>query len=191
MKKYSLIISILFLLSATAAHAQSLTRYLSIPSSGFTPQSSEGFFIDDGSYNGNTTGTARFFGGSFNMFAPVNLPHGMKVTSLHCGGGTSPIARLRFTLRRNEPQQANVDMAVIQLSGEESGGFKFMETNSITSPVVNNFSFNYYIVASANDGDVAPCTNCSVGSCRIGYAPNAVVSDPFPNPVEPSIDPRL
>jgi len=163
MKRHSLVISILFLLIASVALAQSPTRFLSIPSSGFTPQTSE-----EG-YSGNQTGTARFFGTGFWMFAPVNLPHGATVTSMRCGG-QAPFSddRIIFTLRRNDPQQANVDMATVMTTFERTG-FEFVATSSITSPVVNNNRFNYYIVAEADLIDVRHCTNCSVGFCRIGY----------------------
>jgi hypothetical protein len=163
MKRHTLVISILFLLIASVALAQLPTRFLSIPSSGFTPQTSEA------GYGGNLTGTARFFEEGFLMFAPVNLSHGATITSMRCGG-RAPRSdfRIIFTLRRNEPQQANVDMATVMTTFEETG-FQFVDTSSITSPVVNNNRFNYYIVAEADAIDVGFCTDCSVGFCRIGY----------------------
>jgi hypothetical protein len=163
MKRHSLVISILFLLIASVALAQSPTHFLSIPSSGFTPQTSE-----DG-YSGNQSGTARFFQAGLLMFAPVNLPHGATVTSMRCGG-RAPRSdfRIIFTLRRNEPQLANVDMATV-MTTFEGIGFQFVGTSSITSPVVNNSRFNYYIVAEADAIDVGFCTSCSIGFCRIGY----------------------
>ena len=84
MKKFSLImiIAILVLLIAPVTLAQSTTRYLSIPSSGFTPRASEGTVGNDAGYDGNQSGTARFFNGSFAMFAPVNLPDDATVNSM-------------------------------------------------------------------------------------------------------------
>ena len=163
-----MVISILFLFIASVALAQSPSRFLSIPSSGFTPQDSEGFGGNAG-YDGNKTGTARSFDGSFRMFAPVNLPHGATVTSMCCGGrAPSSDSRIIFTLRRNEPQQANVNMATAMTTFEGTG-FQFVDTTSITSPVVNNAKFNYYIIARLSFFDVATCPECSVGFCRIGY----------------------
>ena len=82
----------------TSSSALAQSEFLSIPSSGFTPQSS------DRGHNGNVTGTARFFEKSMIMFAPVNLPHRATVTSLLCGGATGANNyRIQFTLRRNEP----------------------------------------------------------------------------------------
>ena len=151
MKKHGLIISTLFLLTASVAHAQltstplaPTTRFLSIPSSGFTPRSSEGFSASSlgVGYNGNRTGTARMFEESFLMFAPVNLPHDARVTSMHCGGrAPDHLFRIMFTLRRNEPQRANVDMATV-MTTFEGNGFQFVDTSSITSAVVNNARFN-------------------------------------------------
>ncbi len=88
MKKFSLImiIAILVLLITPVALAQSTTRYLAIPSSSFTPRTSEGSLDGNGGYDGNQSGTARLFNESFLMFAPVNLPHSATVTSMRCGG---------------------------------------------------------------------------------------------------------
>ena len=173
MKKFSLItiVAILILLTAPVAFAQSTTRYLSIPSSGFTPRASEGSVGSDAGYDGNQSGTARFFNGSFELFAPVNLPDGVTVNSMRCGGQVLASNRIRFTLRRNQPQQANVDMATV-MSGTGDTGFQVLDTNSIESPMIDNAPFNYYIVAQANDFDVGVCPTCSVGFCRIGYTIN-------------------
>ena len=170
MKKFSLImiIAILVLLIAPVTLAQSTTCYLSIPSSGFTPRASEGTVGSDAGYDGNQSGTARFFNGSFAMFAPVNLPDGATVNSMRCGGQVSTSNKISFTLRRNEPQQANVDMATV-MSNVGDTGFQFLDTTSIESPTINNATFNYYIVAQADDFDVGVCPTCSVGFCRIGY----------------------
>jgi hypothetical protein len=106
------------------------------------------------------------------MFAPVTVPHGATIGSMRCGGrAPSSEFRIVFTLRRNEPQQANLDMATV-MTTFEGLGFQFVDTNSITSPVINNERFNYYIVAQTNTLDVGFCPNCSVGFCRIGYTVN-------------------
>ncbi len=76
--------------------------------------------------------------------------------------------RVEFTLRRNQPQIANVDMATVTTTFEGLG-FQHPETASITSPVVDNATFNYYIVAAAIHIDVGRCRNCVVGYCRIRY----------------------
>lgn len=141
------------------------TSFLSIPSSGFTPRS----VTENHGYDGNNSGTARFFDKSFWMFAPVALPHGATVTALRCGG-TAPSNQIRieFTLRRNQPQMANVDMATV-MTTFEGMGFEHPETTSITSPVVDNAKFNYYIVAAARHIDVGRCPKCVVGYCTIRY----------------------
>jgi hypothetical protein len=152
------------------------TRYLSIPSSAFTPQNSA-----DG-YTGNDTGTNRTFPDTREvqrMFAPVHLPHEATVQSLWCGGhDMSENSFLRFTLRLNQPQQANVDMAVIETTLPDVG-FKFPATFDITSPQVNNKDggFNYYVVAEAISVQVdGACPSCTVGFCRIAYT----VDVPYP-----------
>lgn len=166
-----LLVAIFVVLTSTSALAQSSTQYISIPSSGFEPQSSEG--VGGGhSYNGNVTGTARFFDKSIIMFAPLNLPHGATVTSLFCGGmtQTSKNYRIAFTLRRNEPQQANVNMATTQTTFAHPG-FQFVGTNSVNEPLVDNATFNYYVVADLQSTDEFPqCPRCAVGFCRIGYS---------------------
>lgn len=154
-------------LMSIAAFAQTETSFLSIPSSGFTPQNVK----DAVGYDGNQTGTARRFQGNFRMYAPVNLPHGATVNHFRCGGrAASNEFRLIFTLRRNEPQQANVDMATVMTDFEQIG-FQFVGTGTtpIVSPVINNATFNYYIVAETSAFDVGFCSDCSVGFCRIRY----------------------
>ena len=165
MQRLGLLIVILLATSPTLAYAQSTVSYISIPSSGFTPRNS------DAGYVGNDSGTARQFGATgWQMMAPVNLPQGATVTSLSCGGAAADSDfRLIFTLRRNEPQQANVDMAEVMTTVAGSG-FQFVSTSSITSPEVDNQIFNYYIIAAADDFDVGFCGSaCSIGFCRIGY----------------------
>jgi hypothetical protein len=164
------LIAICVLLTASVAFAQSTTGFLSIPSSSFTPQTSEG--TGNAGYDGNVTGTARLFEGSFLMFAPVNLPHHATVTSLKCGGrAPSRDFKVGFTLRRNDPQQANVDMATVSTTFEGTG-FQFVSTTSITSAVINNARFNYYIAAQTDAFDVGFCPECSIGFCTIGYTVN-------------------
>jgi len=124
----------------------------------------------------NRTGTAHHFNAQ--MFAPVNLPHGDKVTSFQCGGSSFFNHSVVFTLRRNEPQQANVDMATVNTSLEGTG-FEFVRTDAITEPVVNNSRFNYYIVVDVADtrdnpnvDDFCPhlgSPKCTVGFCSIGH----------------------
>jgi hypothetical protein len=151
MRMLGLLTAILIALTSSDAFAQSLSpHYLSIPSSGFTPQDAGKTNVIE-SYDGNTSGTLRMFAKSYYMFAPVNLPHGATVTSMRCGGQSpkQKNQRIIFILRRNEPQQANVDMASIMTIFDETQ-FQFRDTTSITSPVVDNETFNYYIVASIN-----------------------------------------
>jgi hypothetical protein len=171
MRKLGPLVAILVLLTSLDALAQPQTMFLSIPSSGFTPQ--EG--VSGGaSYLGNRSGTARSFSSNLLMFAPVNLPHGASVISLRCGGADPAGFRIRFTLRRNEPQQANVDMATVMTSFEGTG-FQFVSTTSITAPVVNNSTFNYYMIAALEATFETPLCGslvCSVGFCRIGYTIN-------------------
>ena len=170
MRTLSLIVTVLTLHTSLAS-AQT-TSFLSIPSSGFTPDAATGDF----GYTGNDTGTARFFDNAFYMFAPVALPHGAKVTALRCGGkASSPEKRIAFTLRRNEAQVANVDMATVKTTFE-GAGFQHPRTTSISSPVVDNANFNYYMVAEIQYVDVSPCPTCSVGYCRIRYTIGGLVS---------------
>jgi hypothetical protein len=141
------------------------SSFLSIPSSGFTPKD----VTENLGYDGNSSGTARFFDNNSWMFAPVALPQGATVTGMRCGGmAPSPEFRINFTLRRNQPQVANEDMATV-MTTFEGVGFQHPETTSITSPVVDNANFNYYIVAEARHIDVGLCQKCTVGYCRIRY----------------------
>jgi hypothetical protein len=168
-RKVGLLVAILILLTSLSTLAQSQTLSLSIPASGFTPQAS---MLN---YFGNTTGTARFFGYNDRMFAPVYLPDRVRVTSLACGGTAPPTTlRIAFTLRRNEPQQANVDMATVRTTFAGTG-FQFVDTTSIAEPVVNNSRFNYYMIAALETTLASPgCVEgaCSIGFCRIGYIAN-------------------
>ena len=169
-----LLVAAILALTASAALAQP-TNYLSIPSSDFTPQNS------DAGYEGNASGTARHFGATgYQMTAPVNLPQDATVTSLRCGGAAADSdLRLVFTLRRNQPQQANVDMAEV-MTTFAGNGFQFVSTTSITSPEVDNGNFNYYIVAEAVHFDVGFCGSaCSIGFCRVGFIPAEIFGDGF------------
>ena len=163
MRTMALVVAILAA-QMSLAFAQE-TSFLTIPSSGFTSRT----VTENLGYEGNTSGTARLFDNSILMFAPVYLPHGATVTGLRCGGmAPSDEKRVEFTLRRNQPQIANVDMATV-MTTFEGLGFQHPETASITSPVVDNATFNYYIVAAARHIDVGRCRNCVVGYCRIRY----------------------
>lgn len=144
--------------------------FVSVPASAFTGISSGGH----GSYEGNETGTSRSV--KTKMFAPVNIPHGVTVTTFQCGGRAFFKKRIAFTLRRNEPQQENVDMAIARTSLNGTG-FEFVDAPGIKSGKINNGKFNYYIVAEIEDPNVTPptkpiCANgeCTVGFCRIGYS---------------------
>lgn len=152
-------------LTASEAVGQQTASFLSIPASAFTPRQ----VLGDSGYDGNESGTARLFGNNFVMFAPVHLPHRASVTSLSCGG-RAPSSQIQviFTLRRNQPQQANVDMATTSTDLAQTG-FQFVSTTSIVEPVINNQRFNYYLVAVARHIDVGRCPRCLVGFCSIGY----------------------
>lgn len=180
MRTLTLIISILTL-HTSLAFAQT-TSFHSIPSSGFTPQ----VVSESDGYGGNRTGTARSFDNGLWMFAPVTLPHGATVTAMRCGGkAPDNIHRIVFTLRRNQPQVVNVDMATVMTTYEELG-FRHPQTTSITSPVIDNANFNYYIAAMAQPLDVQRCPKCTVGYCRIRYTtgdptgPSPVIDDHSP-----------
>ncbi len=155
----------LFFFAVGSALAQN--RYLQIPASGFTPQTSGGAGVEG--YQGNTTGTARQFSGSVRMFAPANLPNGATITSLYCGGmAPTATTRLVFTLRRNQPQTANVDMVIVATDFAEEH-FEFTNSSSVVEPVVGNKTFNYYVVAEVDDLNGSLCPTCTIGFCRIRY----------------------
>jgi hypothetical protein len=176
MRKLKLLIAILGLLAPSVALAQSVS-YLAIPSSGFTTRNSTTVVdplrgtVETRSHTGNVSGTARFFGNNDLMFAPVNLPHGSKVISLTCSGGSpSPRTRVFFRLRRNEPQQANVDMALVFPNVRETN-YQDRSTTSINSPVIDNRRFNYYIAASIEaTNNIRECATCFVNRCIIAYS---------------------
>jgi hypothetical protein len=154
-----------FLLVALGTHAQS-TSFISIPASAFSGA--------NGSRSMNETGTAMFF--STYAFAPVNLPNRSKIISFACGARSFFQKSIVFSLRRNEPQQKNVDIATLSTSLTNTN-FEFLNTTTITEGVVNNSRFNYYIIADMfkpgeGPGNEAFCKKgeCWVGFCKIGYS---------------------
>jgi hypothetical protein len=179
MKKYSLFTIIILMLIASVTNADSI----SIPASAFSGRTDGGNL----GYLGNESGTARFF--NVKMFAAVNLPDRATVTSFRCGGRAFFKRIIAFTLRRNDPQQSNVDLATIRTSLDGTG-FEFVGTNNISSGTINNARFNYYIIAEIEDPSVNPPTRpfcpdkprpfprapkipeCSVGFCSIEYTEN-------------------
>jgi len=138
--------------------------HFSVPSSAFTP------WVGSRNYSGNQSGTARFFAYSQVMFAPVNLPGNSVVTSFSCGGAHPKVSgSIKFTLRRNNPQQANVDMAIATTDRARTG-FQRVRDSSITSAKIDNGRYNYYIVAErAGAEDFGNCPKCSIAFCRISY----------------------
>lgn len=163
----------LSLLSATSAFSQSVGS-LSIPAAAF-----------DGvrSFQ-NTSGTSKYF--RTLLYAPVFLPHGSTAINMTCGGKAPFGKNIIFTLRRNQPQQANVDMAVLETS-LDGAGFEFVTESVSDAQTIDNRIFNYFIVVDVSKpggnlpGDRAVCpptspsdvdpnrTKCSVGFCRVTY----------------------
>ena len=161
------ILAVMSLLFFAAGSALAQNRYLQIPASGFTPQTSEG--TGNAGYQGNTSGTARQFSGSVRMFAPANLPNGATINSLYCGGmAPTAITRLVFTLRRNQPQVANVDM-ITAATDYANVVFDYANSTSVTEPIVNNGAFNYYLAVEVDDQNGNLCPTCAIGFCRIRY----------------------
>lgn len=170
MKTLVALILTLGMLSSTASAQNS--GWLSIPAAAFSGSRSFP----------NGTGTAQFF--RTTAFAPVILPDNATVTVMSCGGRAVFRKHIIFTLRRNEPQQENVNMAVLETSLDGTG-FEFVTSNQIIDGAVDNRSFNYFIMADASKpggnlpGNRTVCTpttgpegsgtQCSVGFCRIGY----------------------
>lgn len=142
------------------------TLYRSIPASAFTAWDSSA------GWSGNTSGTNRHFtNATAYLFAPVELPHGATVTHLLCGGlDDQTDVKVQFVLRRNQPQIANVDMAVAE-STFAATGFQFVSTPTIASPQIDNATFNYYLIAQTIHFDVGFCPGCTVNFCRISYTP--------------------
>jgi hypothetical protein len=165
----------LLALASSIPVAIAQTDHLSIPSSGFTPQ-----LASDG-YTGNESGTARHFLGTGTlMFAPVNLPDGVTVKNLRCGGrANSTNFRMLFTLRGNRAQVLNVDLAEVATSFEGTG-FQFTGTTIINEPVIDNATFNYYIIATVEASAGGSCgSDCLIGFCRIEFAPREIFADRF------------
>jgi len=174
----------LFLTAITSTVLANTNGFISIPASAFSEKNSQAF-AEMTSYRGNDTGTSRYFSGT--MFAPLNLPHGSVVTSFSCGSKPKGSNITRFTLRRNEPQQANIDMAVIDTLKPNNvlapvTHYQILNTISIKSGGIDNSKFNYYIVASSispfpnanvttlcnsNLSNMERCGN--VNFCRVGY----------------------
>ena len=158
--------------------------YIAIPASAFSEKDSQSS-NENASYKGNQTGTSRYFNGS--MFAPIYLPHGSNVTSLACGSNPKGGYLTSFTLRRNEPQQANIDMASLEtailtegqvVKGIGLAAYQFLHTESIISPRIDNSKFNYYIIAyqknplpNARPPVALICADrcANVNYCSVGY----------------------
>ena len=177
MKILNLIITTYFVAISSMVIADT-NGFISIPASAFSEQDSQSS-TGDSSYKGNDSGTSRDF--KRKLFAPINLPHDGVVTSLTCGSKPKGGFLTSFTLRRNEPQQANVDMATVVTSkgGTLGAGlltYQIINTKSVISPLINNAQFNYYIVAAsispAPDGPVGlicPDRCGNVNFCSVGY----------------------
>jgi hypothetical protein len=136
----------------------------------------------DGHGRPNLSGTAQHF--NTILFAPISLPEDVTITSFECGGRAFFKRSIKFTLRRNEPQQQNIDVASMRTTLDGTG-FEVVRTSTINSGVINNERFNYYIVAEIKDPSVNPptrpfCPNkpsststkvpeCSVGFCEIRF----------------------
>ncbi|WP_144375408.1 hypothetical protein [Thiolapillus brandeum] len=184
-------IAMLYMLGNVSVTTADTFGFVSIPAAAFSVRDSQ-----TGSYTGNESGTARSFSGL--MFAPVDIPHGSVVTLFKCGGHPKAGTLVRFALRRNEPQQANVDMAVVEsafstdipLIGNKPTGlaqYQFLSTSRIVSGGIDNSIYNYYVVASTIyppfdslgpqfSGDSSPYSDCikagdctGVNYCSIGY----------------------
>lgn len=167
MKIFFRYITMLFFALLIASEA--LASPISIPASAF-------YSGPDGHGRPNKSGTAMDF--HTVLFAPVSLPQNATITSFNCGGRATFRKSVIFTLRRNEPQQQNIDIASMRTSLDGTN-FEFVGTRSINSGVINNANFNYYIVAEVDDPTKNPPTRsicgsqsnpkCSVGFCNIGF----------------------
>ena len=171
MRYSNILAAVIFAASPFTAVAED--GFLSIPASEFSG--------NDVAYN--DSGTTTFIRTA--AFAPILLPDDATITFFGCGGRAAFRKEVIFTLRRNAPQQANIDMAVLQ-TGLDETGFVFLNTNEVVQGEVDNKLFNYFIVAEASKPDAvqpnsrAICiptqngvdlksTECSVGFCRVGY----------------------
>lgn len=184
-------IVVTYLLLNASATLAGTKGVVSIPATAFTEQNSQSS-NQKGSYKGNKSGTSRSFTGM--MLAPINLPHGSIVTSFKCGAQPHDGSLVEFTLRRNEPQQANLDMGVITsafssvppLIGNKPLGlaeYQFISTTAITSGGIDNSKYNYYILASTIFppvdllvGSTPPWSKCAVSKsctsinfCNVSY----------------------
>jgi len=151
------------------AFSQPSLEYIAVPSSGFSPKAD--FGNNRTAYDGNETGTARFFMHSHTMFAPVSIPHNSIVTGFSCGGtNPTPRSSIKFTLRRNQPQQANIDMATA-ITDPTNNGFQFVSASNIESGQIDNQANNYYVVAKRVSvvENFGGCNKCAVGFCSIRY----------------------
>lgn len=149
-------------------------QFIAIPASAFTGQNSNRKSLNNkkNGYTGNSTGTTRYFKNK--LFAPVNIPHKAVVTLLYCRGSSVSHARTVFRLRRNEPQQANIEIANVKTSLDD-GGFESMTSRIRSNNKIDNYRYNYYLVAEhlSREGYIPSCelnnTGCSVNTCSIGY----------------------
>jgi hypothetical protein len=169
---------ILCLLISTPTAFAKYKGFISIPVAAFSSQGTGASNIAN-RYEGNDSGTSRTF--ISQLFAPVNLPHHSIVTSFSCGTNN---ATTNFILRRNEPEQANKDMAFLKVVGGPfiSLSYRVLHTTKIASPGIDNSKFNYFIVAKHDPFTIvlpggastgAPfCEGSTCGNirfCRIGY----------------------
>ncbi len=176
MKTTTLVIATVLSLIASASFAQP-TQFLAVPAAAFTPQNATTVenplrgTVETLGYSGNFSGTARFFGDNGVMFAPVYLPHGATVIAMECAGAAPRLSRrIAFKLRRNHPQQANLDIAAV-FTDFPVTSFQFKTTTRILAPVIDNRLFNYYLVAEIEaTNDIKECRTCWVNRCSIAYA---------------------
>ena len=145
------------ILSPAAAFSQ--TQSVAIPAIAFN---GEGIAYND-------TGTAAIF--RDHAFAPVTLPDGARVTAFRCGARVTLVTKgITIKLRRNEPQQANVDMGMVEIPRSGDGNFKFLRDDSLIEPVIDNRTFNYYLIA-----EVIPKSATVGDTCNVNNAPNACI----------------
>ena len=117
----------------------------------------------------NDTGTAAFF--RQRAFAPVQLPDGARVTGFQCGARVTLIEKgITIKLRRNEPQQANIDMGMVEIPKNGDGGFKFLRDDTLTNAGIDNRRFNYYLIA-----ETIPKSEVTAVTCNVNGAPSACI----------------
>jgi hypothetical protein len=161
MHKLLLTLSVCAVVQSTPLLAQSI-EHVAVPAVAFVGK--------DVSYN--ETGTAAFF--RQRAFAPLSLPDNAKLVGFDCGLRTFPIHGIKVSLRRNEPQQANVELDNLGIPKGGDGRFQFKSATQVSHPDVNNGKFNYYLVAevlpkSANVSDICNGEECLVGACQVAY----------------------